>query len=286
MSPGHAFGLYQGQVIAVRRGKGQMGGDAPQTLCTVRLTTGAELDNVRVIGPYTPLVNTTERPSWCIVGFIAANIDDPVLWPLITAERRPSVVAENVLQLETLRAALTISSDGQLAVRGRSDRAHDDAEAEGDADWRLRIGALGSVFEMLGGEHRMARGADGAGAGGDKLAINAATSPQFATWVAAVTAAVNSIPAIIAAIQAIVATFPAVQLQMAAVQAWSVAATPGALVIPPGPAAPAAPAVPGALPAVSPQDPVPAYGDQGLQPAVGFQVAGELRTGSNVIRGK
>lgn len=286
MSPGHAFALYQGQVIEVRRGQGQMGGAAPQTLCRVRLTTGAELDNVRVIGPYTPLADTPARPSWCIVGFIAANVDDPVLWPLVTAERRPTVIAETVLQLETARAALTIAADGQVAVRGRSELAHDAAETEGDADWRLRIGALGSVFEMLGGEHRMARGADGAGGAGDKLAVNAGTSPQFATWVAAVTAAVNAIPAIIAALQAMIATLPGVQLQMAAVQAWSVAATPGALVIPPGPAAPAAPAVPGGLPAVVPQDPVPAYGDQQPQPAVGFQVAGELRTGSGVIRGK
>lgn len=191
--------LYYGKVVRVSKGfsDGPDGEPVPDWLVDIEPPGCGLIEGCRVIGPLAPQLHTEARPSWAVVGFIGGNDLDAVCWPdPKTAESRAKEFAYHEWFLETSRVALHIHESGQFTLRGRGPDGEsiEDSESNGNADWRLRIDALGALFEMLGGGNRMARGptTGEAPTAGDKVSITLESSPLFVAWLAAVAAATST----------------------------------------------------------------------------------------------
>jgi len=297
-----AFALHWGKVEKVYRGTPKHGA---LWLVDVRLTTGAPVEKAKVVGNRLPLVHSKKRQSWGLVGYIGANVHDPVFIPATylaetDAEIRTHdlldqhefftfhIENQNIEPTPEAPNGTTEDAFGVYTIRApgnappNEDNGHANRYFQIVSAPRKSPGSGGKV-QMMGGGRRGARaGATGDGGPGDFIVIDQSTSPAFVAWQQQVTAAIN---ALIALVSAAGVGQAALAAQTGALTGWAGAAAAAiptaAPVVPPAPAALGAPPAPIA----PPLDGVPGVpGNEPVAPAE-FQTVGQIVTGSVTVTG-
>ena len=259
---------------------------APQWFVNVTDTTGRDVDKLRVIGSRAPL-----DEMGGLYGGIAGNALQgfflPSPWTMAFQEEDPAgEMAAYERWDEYSGVSFRIHQSGRVEFR---ERGNDEdgtiphwlvLEPEGET--QALDGSPIPEAKFFTGDGRVARAGtlDGANRyNGDFISITEGISPNFVTWVGAVTTAVNLLPAVIAAIQGAQEALEIIKAQVTSNQNASAAP-----LVPGYP--PAAPVAPPAAPpaAVPPNDNVPGVDDLPTLVTPGIHVVGRIRTGSPQLR--
>lgn len=174
--------LRWGRVVSVRRGEARGGGASAQWLVTLEDADGALVRDIRVVGSRAPIVGATDRPSWALWGCIAGNLNDSWCLPCPAVSAPAGAHSGHEGLDEYSAVAVTVAVDGTWSILGRPD-GDPRVVVTPDRGWQDQ-----PTVELLGGVARMARE-------DDFVAINAATSPAFASWMQAVQAALQTLAA-------------------------------------------------------------------------------------------